>query len=61
LNPLAEGTCFSQVSEMIAAKARAVEPGFTHLIIEKPFGARRGGLLLSEVTQCSSRRTAATR
>jgi glucose-6-phosphate 1-dehydrogenase len=45
-------TVFGAVSEMIGAKARATEPAFTHLIIEKPFG--RDTPTFNELNECTS-------
>jgi glucose-6-phosphate 1-dehydrogenase len=43
---------FGSVCQMIAAKSRASEGGFTHLIIEKPFG--RDSETFDELNACTS-------
>ena len=45
-------TVFGAVSEMIGGNARATEPAFTHLIIEKPFG--RDTATFNELNDCTS-------
>lgn len=45
-------TVFGACSEMISSKVRAVEPAFTHLIIEKPFG--RDTASFNELNDCTS-------
>mmetsp|Transcript_11227 Transcript_11227/g.21160 ORF Transcript_11227/g.21160 Transcript_11227/m.21160 type:complete len:706 (-) Transcript_11227:141-2258(-) len=45
-------TIFGVVCENIAAKARAMKGGFTHLIIEKPFG--RDSATFNELNKCTS-------
>jgi glucose-6-phosphate 1-dehydrogenase len=45
-------TVFGAVSECIGSKARACEPAFTHLIIEKPFG--RDTETFNELNHCTS-------